>query len=92
MGMFDKLPSSCLVCGTAFDKKDKEMVTKWRVEVYNDPASVKLYCPDCWEYADSTKDYLNKQDMNVNKKDNKEEKEKAGYGAWNYNLQKMRKK
>ena len=90
--MFDKIPNSCLVCGKTFDKKNKEMVMKWRVEVFNDPPSVKLFCPDCWDYADSTKDYLSKQNTNVKNKDAEDKETSDGYGTWNYNLEKMRKK
>ena len=49
LNMFDALPEECLTCESPFDKKDKEMVSSWRVVVNEE--RVRLYCPDCWEMA-----------------------------------------
>ena len=37
----------CLVCKKPYDKKDKEMVKTWFVEVFSSQKRVDLYCPDC---------------------------------------------
>ena len=50
VGLFDKLPESCLVCFAPFDKKNKEMVNSWYV-VVRDQETVRLYCPSCWNRA-----------------------------------------
>lgn len=49
--LFDKLPDECLMCEAPFDKKDKEMVSKWNVTVRESQGRVHLYCPDCWDNA-----------------------------------------
>ena len=60
MGLFNKLPPECLVCQKAFNKKDKEMVMTWSVVVRNDINEVRLYCPQCWDFAHTLiKEYEN---------------------------------
>jgi len=39
----------CLTCKKPYDKKDKEMVKTWFVEVFNAQKKVDLYCPQCHE-------------------------------------------
>jgi ribosomal protein L44E len=46
---FGDLPNECLVCEKGFDKKSKEMTTKWYV--IQDKENIRLYCPDCWKMA-----------------------------------------
>ena len=92
VGMFDKMPNGCLVCGKDFNKTDKKMVNEWKVIVNNEPASVKLYCPTCWDQAKQTLEYINKQQIVEDKVANQQETQKDGYGAWTYNLTKKREK
>jgi len=47
---FDQLPDECLACLKPFDKKSKEMAHTWNV-VVRDENTVRLYCPECWEFA-----------------------------------------
>ena len=57
LNMFDALPEKCLTCEDSFDKKNKEMVSSWRVVVSEE--RVRLYCPECWETAQSViKEYF----------------------------------
>ena len=51
MGLFNKLPDSCLTCNKSFDKKDREMVMTWNVVVNRLKDEVRLYCPHCWNQA-----------------------------------------
>ena len=53
MGLFDKLPSDCLVCHAPFDRTDPKMVSTWTVVVREDDKKVpiRLYCPACWQAA-----------------------------------------
>jgi hypothetical protein len=51
MGMFDKLDDECLNCQKAFDKKNRDMVSTWRVVVKREQGIVNLYCPECWDFA-----------------------------------------
>ena len=51
MGMFDKLGDECLNCHKPFDKKNRDMVSTWRVVVRKDKGDVNLYCPECWDFA-----------------------------------------
>ncbi len=51
MGMFDKLGDECLNCQKAFDKKNRDMVSTWRVVVKREQGIVNLYCPECWDFA-----------------------------------------
>ena len=51
LGLFDKIPSNCLTCNKAFDKKDKEMARSWSVVVREKEGVVRLYCPTCWKKA-----------------------------------------
>ena len=47
----------CLICKKPYDKKDKEMVKTWFVEVFNADKRVNLYCPTCFkEKTDGTKE------------------------------------
>jgi len=43
------LPDKCLTCEKIYDKKDKEMIRTWFVEVFSEQKRVNLYCPQCWE-------------------------------------------
>tara|TARA_R100000008_G_scaffold78252_1_gene59144 strand:+ start:230 stop:505 length:276 start_codon:yes stop_codon:yes gene_type:complete len=53
---FSRLPNNCLVCEKGYDKKSKEMASKWYVVQHKE--NVRLYCPDCWEVAANIiKDY-----------------------------------
>tara|TARA_R100000008_G_C3467709_1_gene107391 strand:- start:324 stop:590 length:267 start_codon:yes stop_codon:yes gene_type:complete len=51
LNKFDRLGENCLICNADFDKKNTEMVHSWRVVVVEE--DVKLYCPTCWERANS---------------------------------------
>ena len=62
MGLFDKLPDHCLSCLTAFDKKDKAMVSSWSVVVREQEGVVRLYCPDCWKKAVNVVEALKSED------------------------------
>ena len=53
VALFGKLEDECLVCAKPFDKKDKEMVMSWSVVVREQEEKVNLYCPTCWEKAQS---------------------------------------
>ena len=39
----------CLACKKLYDKKDKEMVKTWFVEVFNKEKKVNLFCPECYK-------------------------------------------
>lgn len=43
------LPENCLTCNKPYDKKDKQMVMTWFVEVFSSQKRVDLYCPQCHE-------------------------------------------
>lgn len=58
MGLFELIPEDCILCHAAFDKKDKEMVSTWRVSVREKEKTVKVYCPPCWEKAQNLLDQL----------------------------------
>jgi hypothetical protein len=45
VALFDKLPESCTLCSETFDKKDREMLSSWKVVVIQE--AVRLYCPHC---------------------------------------------
>jgi|TARA_Y100000310_G_C20664523_1_gene806713 hypothetical protein len=53
VALFGNLPDGCLICETAFDKNSKEMVQSWYVIVREAQEKVNLYCPGCWERANS---------------------------------------
>ena len=53
MALFGKLPDQCLACDKPFDKKDRDMVMSWSVVVHQSTEEVRLYCPDCWDRANS---------------------------------------
>ena len=44
----NQMPDICVTCKKIFDITNKDMVDTWCMEVYQTPASVKLYCPKCW--------------------------------------------
>jgi len=47
VALFGKLPESCTLCSDSFDKKDREMLSSWKVVVIQE--TVRLYCPHCIE-------------------------------------------
>ena len=51
LNKFDQLGEECSICSKEFDKKSKDMVSSWHVIV--NPEAVKLYCPTCWDRAQS---------------------------------------
>ena len=53
LGLFDMIPENCMICDKGFDKKDKKQVQSWFVAVREEEKKVNLYCPDCWERAQS---------------------------------------
>ena len=51
IALFGKISDKCLTCSEPFDKMDKAQVTSWSVVVRNEEEIVHLYCPTCWENA-----------------------------------------
>jgi len=51
VGLFNKLSDECFACQKPFDKKNREMVNTWSVVVQQSQQEVRLYCPECWEFA-----------------------------------------
>ena len=68
---FDQLPDECLACLAPFDKKSKKMARTWNVVVRDDD-EVRLYCPTCWDAANSVikdfKERLEKENEDGNNK------------------------
>lgn len=60
LSMFDRLPDNCMICNKSFDKKDKKEVKSWFVAVREKENKVNLYCPDCWNRAQSFIEELKK--------------------------------
>ncbi len=62
LGLFEKIPENCLTCHKEFDKLNKEMVTSWNVIVREKEGIVRLYCPECMDWA---KNFINevKEDL-----------------------------
>tara|TARA_B100000131_G_C17608738_1_gene406635 strand:+ start:212 stop:472 length:261 start_codon:yes stop_codon:yes gene_type:complete len=53
LGLFDLIPHDCMICHAEFDKTDKQMVSTWNVVVREKEKKVRIYCPTCWEKAQS---------------------------------------
>ena len=51
LGLFDRIPDTCLTCDEKFDKTSKKMVSEWQVVVHKADETVRLYCPTCWDTA-----------------------------------------
>ena len=51
--MLNKLKDTCRVCSKEFDKKDEKMLSEWTVVVREKEEKVHLYCPECWQKAQS---------------------------------------
>jgi len=47
--LIGKMPNECTVCGTAFDKKSRQMAMTWRVIVREAQEEVDLFCPNCFK-------------------------------------------
>ena len=58
IGLFDKLPDHCTNCLCPYDKKSKEMAMTWSVVVREQENKVNLYCPTCWDKAQSVLEEL----------------------------------
>tara|TARA_Y100001963_G_scaffold159740_1_gene264926 strand:- start:677 stop:970 length:294 start_codon:yes stop_codon:yes gene_type:complete len=63
ISLFSQLEEECLACEKPFDKQSKTMVQSWNVVVREDQdPPVRLYCPDCWEKAQTiAKEYFENQ-------------------------------
>ncbi len=44
----------CCVCESIFDKKNREHVMNWFVEVFKADKKVDLYCPTCYKEKQNT--------------------------------------
>tara|TARA_Y100001938_G_scaffold86198_1_gene118328 strand:+ start:345 stop:629 length:285 start_codon:yes stop_codon:yes gene_type:complete len=53
VNMFSKLDDYCFVCEKVFDRNNKDVVKSWYVVVKKKQDKVNLYCPECWERANS---------------------------------------
>ena len=64
ISLFNQLEEECLACTKPFDKKDKAMVQSWNVVVREDKdPPVRLYCPECWEKAQTVaKEYFRQKE------------------------------
>lgn len=51
LDLFAKLGDQCEACQKPYDKKDREMVSTWSVVVRKEEKVVRLYCPECWQFA-----------------------------------------
>ena len=51
--MFDMLDDECAACLAPFDKQSKEHAMTWNVVVREQEKVVRLYCPECWDKAQS---------------------------------------
>ena len=51
VALFGQLGDSCMTCDKPFDKKDREQVMSWSVDVREQEKKVNLYCPECWDKA-----------------------------------------
>ena len=51
LGLFDLLPSECMICAEPFDRSNKEQVMSWNVVVREKEKVVRVYCPTCWNKA-----------------------------------------
>ena len=49
IGLSGLLPEECLACEAPFDKTDEKMINEWYMIVRQQPSTVNLYCPACWE-------------------------------------------
>ena len=62
--LFNQLQEECLACETSFDKTNKQMVQSWNVVIREDQdPPVRLYCPECWDKAQTiAKEYMKQQE------------------------------
>ena len=64
ISLFSQLEEECLACQAPFDKSNKEMVQTWNVVIREekDPP-VRLYCPECWDKAQTiAHEYMKRQE------------------------------
>ena len=47
MESYSKIPDSCIACDKPFDKKDREQVFSWTLQVYEEEEIYNLFCPEC---------------------------------------------
>jgi len=70
LGLFDLIPSDCVICHAPFDKTSKDMVQTWNVSVREKEKIVRVYCPTCWEKA---RDLLNEFGIATNEEQTEKE-------------------
>ena len=53
LSLASSLAESCRACKKSFDKNNMDMLDSWIVVVRESLGESHLYCPDCWERAQS---------------------------------------
>jgi hypothetical protein len=67
ISLFNQLEEECLACTTPFDKRNRKMVETWNVVVREDQTpAVRLYCPECWDRAQTIAAEYMKQQEQIN--------------------------
>ena len=49
MKSFSKVPDKCTYCNKDFDKKNREQVFSWMMQIYEEEDVYNLFCPECYQ-------------------------------------------
>ena len=49
MKAFSRIPDECQTCAKPFDKKSREQVFSWMMEINKEEEVYNLFCPSCYE-------------------------------------------
>ena len=48
MESYSKIPDNCTACEKPFDKKNREQVFSWMMQIYEEKNIYNLFCPECY--------------------------------------------
>lgn len=59
MDSFSKIPDNCTACEKPFDKKNREQVFSWMMQIHKEENIYNLFCPECYgDYFDTEEEVI----------------------------------
>ena len=46
---YSRIPDNCTACKKSFDKKNREQVFSWMMQIHEEKNIYNLFCPECYE-------------------------------------------
>ena len=49
MESFSRVPDQCTACDKPFDKRNREQVFSWMMQIHEEAGIYNLFCPECYK-------------------------------------------